>query len=144
MESPWLYCNTVPVLLGTAEDAPAAGRLAKRLFRRHHVVCCWLGQRLSLNLLLFARRIPVWPDNPDDSLCVCVLRDFAAAPEQRGRLLALIPCSAAAEEFLGRCEKKLSTDYVLLSGRQSDPLEELLPTEQPAPSDSVQAEEIRS
>ena len=33
MESPWLYDTAVPVLLGTAADSPAAGRLARRLFR---------------------------------------------------------------------------------------------------------------
>ena len=48
MESPWLYDTAVPVLLGTAADSPAAGRLARRLFRRHQVMCWWFGQRLSV------------------------------------------------------------------------------------------------
>ncbi len=132
MESPWLYDTAVPVLLGTAADSRAAGRLARRLFRRHRVVCFWFGRRLSLNLFLYARHRAVSLGALNDWLRVRALRDFAADPEQDGRLLALIPCSARAEAFLARCGGELSTDYVLLSGQADDPLEALLQAEQPA------------
>ena len=127
MESPWLYDTAVPVLLGTAADSPAAGRLARRLFRRHQVMCWWFGQRLSLSLILYTRHRPV----------------SLAAPEQSGKLLALIPCSASAEAFLARWGGELGTDYVLLSGRLYDPLEGLLMAEQPAHG-AAQTEAVRS
>ena len=88
MESPWLYDTAVPVLLGTAADSPAAGRLARRLFRRHQVMCWWFGQRLSLSLILYTRHRPVSLGTLNDRLRVRALRDFAAAPEQSGKLLA--------------------------------------------------------
>ena len=135
MESPWLYDTAVPVLLGTAADSPAAGRLARRLFRRHQVMCWWFGQRLSLSLVLLGTL--------NDRLRVRALRDFAAAPEQSGKLLALIPCSASAEAFLARWGGELGTDYVLLSGRLYDPLEGLLMAEQPAHG-AAQTEAVRS
>ena len=124
MESPWLYDTAVPVLLGTAADSPAAGRLARRLFRRHQVMCWWFGQRLSLSLILYTRHRPVSLGTLNDRLRVRALRDFAAAPEQSGKLLALIPCSA-------------------LSGRLYDPLEGLLMAEQPAHG-AAQTEAVRS
>ena len=79
MESPWLYDTAVPVLLGTAADSPAAGRLARRLFRRHQVMCWWFGQRLSLSLILYTRHRPVSLGTLNDRLRVRALRDFAAA-----------------------------------------------------------------
>lgn len=143
MESPWLYDTAVPVLLGTAADSPAAGRLARRLFRRHQVMCWWFGQRLSLSLILYTRHRPVSLGTLNDRLRVRALRDFAAAPEQSGKLLALIPCSASAEAFLARWGGELGTDYVLLSGRSYDPLEGLLMAEQPAYG-TAQTEAVRS
>ena len=79
----------------------------------------------------------------NDRLRVRALRDFAAAPEQSGKLLALIPCSASAEAFLARWGGELGTDYVLLSGRSYDPLEGLLMAEQPAHG-AAQTEAVRS
>ena len=143
MEAPWLYDTAVPVLLGTAADSPAAGRLARRLFRRHQVMCWWFGQRLSLSLILYTRHRPVSLGTLNDRLRVRALRDFAAAPEQSGKLLALIPCSASAEAFLARWGGELGTDYVLLSGRSYDPLEGLLMAEQPAHG-AAQTEAVRS
>lgn len=100
MESPWLYDTAVPVLLGTAVDSPAAGRLARRLFRRHQVMCWWFGQRLSLSLILYTRHRPVSLGTLNDRLRVRALRDFAAAPEQSGKLLALIPARRAPRHSL--------------------------------------------
>lgn len=122
METAFLCGTAVPVLVGGTADAHTAGRIARRIFRRHGAVSCWFGRRWSPLLLLYARRYPVAVAPLCDELRVAALLDFAAAPEQADRLLLLIPCSAVAEAFLTANAAALSTAYILLPLCPEDPI----------------------
>ena len=125
----WLMYTAVPVLLG---DPRRCGRAAREMWRRHRVAGTVPGRRRSLGLLLWARAGGPGLEGLSDACKVKALHDFAAVPDRRTSLLALIPCSPDAAAFLTAFANALESDYVLLpcpfdpDGRVRDPLSPLI------------------
>ena len=121
----WLMCTAMPVLLG---DPRRCGRAAREMWRRHRVTGIFPGRRRSLRLLLWAASGGIGLSGLSDVCKVKALHDFAAVPDRRTSLLALIPCSPDAEAFLSAFADRLNPDYVLLpcpfdpDGHIRDPL----------------------
>lgn len=131
----WLMCTAVPVLLG---DPHRCGLAAREMWRRHRVTGTCLGRRRSLRLLLWAVSEGTDLSGLSDVCKVKALHDFAAVPDRRTSLLALIPCSPDAEVFLSAFADRLDPDYVLLpcpfdhDGHIRDPLFPLIRAGEPA------------
>ena len=134
MESNWLMCTAVPVLLGSPRRC---GIAAAAIWRRHRLSAVVCGRRRSLRLLLCAHTEGTDLSRLSDDGKVWALRDFAADPDRRTSLLALIPCSPDAEAFLSAHANALESDFVLLpcpfdpDGRVSDPLRLLIRSGEP-------------
>ena len=135
MESCWLFYTCVPVLIGSPGDV---GRVARRIYTAHRLTPVWFGSGFSLAAHAYTERHPLRVSRLSDPLILDALKSFATAPEQIGKLLALIPCSPDAAAFVARTAASLESAFVLLPmpDGTSDPLAGLIRTQNAYPTES--------
>ena len=128
MGNRYLFSTARPILLDGRREA---GRLARMLYVRFGLESQWFGTKGHILLSIYGRKHPSLPyDEKNDSVNLRLLRNFARGREHSTGILALIPCSPAAEQFLARVGHELEEDFILLKSPESgkNPLEKLVQT----------------